>query len=398
MNQLPILGEPAHTRSIFGLRRARAMKEHKITHILSVVKYSLDEVNSESFRDVEHLSIDVDDVEDEDMLVHLPRMVRFIERGFYGPDSPSLQPKSGTPKPNPDSADAILPADDEPPLAPEFPRYKLTPAVDPPANHPPGAVFVHCAMGKSRSVTAAIAYLLWKHPHRFGRADPTTTPSQAVANALRWIRDTRPLAEPNEGFTRQLEMYWAMGCPATSDDAVAREPVYQRWLYQREVETAANVGRAPDRFRFEDEEAPHRAAAAEDDAGLELRCKKCRRVLATQPFMVPHQGRGNPELKDCPHVFIEALSWMRPTLETGELEGRLVCPNAKCGASVGRYSWQGFKCTCGDWVAPAFSLHRSRVDEVAVPGRANLAGRMAALGIRMPPGGGTAVGGRQESL
>ncbi|KAK1833989.1 tyrosine-protein phosphatase [Podospora conica] len=378
---------------IFGLRRARAMKEHKITHILSVVKYSLDEVNAESFRDVEHLSIDVDDVEDEDILVHFPRMVRFIELGLYGPDSPSLQPKP-TSKPNPDTdTDAILPADDQPIPPSEYPRFKLTPAVDPPSNHPPGAVFVHCAMGKSRSVTATIAYLLWKHPHRFGRADPTTTPSAAVANALRWIRDTRPLAEPNDGFTRQLEMWWSMGCPATSDDAVAREPAYQRWLYKREVETAANAGCAPDRFRFEDEEAP-RTTAADDDGGRELRCKKCRRVLVTQPFMVPHQGRGNPELKDCPHVFIEALSWMRPTLEAGELEGRLVCPNGKCGASVGRYSWQGFKCTCGDWVAPAFSLHRSRVDEVSVPAAANVASRMAALGIRMPPGG----AGRQENL
>ena len=377
------------------------MKEHKITHILSVVKYSLDEVNAESFRDVEHLSIDVDDMDDDDILVHLPRMVRFIERGLYGPDSPSLQ------KSNPAQSrrrcsnddDAILPVDDSIHLTSEFSRFKLTSAADPPSpSGKPGAVFVHCAMGKSRSVTAIVAYLLWKHRHRFGGADPTTTPAQAVANAVRWVRDTRSIAEPNEGFMRQLEMWWEIGCPTSSDDAVEHELVYQRWLYKREVENATNIGRVPDRFRFEDEEAAKNKGAEDANGGRELRCKKCRRVLVTQPFMVPHQGRGNPERNDCPHVFIEALSWMRPTLEVGELEGRLACPNHKCGASVGRYSWQGFKCTCGDWVAPAFSLHRSRVDEatVAPPGASpgNTASRMAALGIRMPPGG----PGRQENL
>lgn len=315
------------------------------------------------------MSIDIDDMEDEDILVHLPKMVRFIERGLYG----TVEGPVGEDGPGRKGGDA-----DE-----------ITPATE--SSTTPGAVLVHCAMGKSRSVSAVVAYLLWKHPHRFGRADPKTTGYDAVMKAVMWVRQTRQIAEPNEGFMKQLELWWEMGCPAGSDDAVEKDIKYQRWLYKREVDDAARVGRAPDWIRFEDEEDD-----SDVPGGRELRCKKCRRVLVNERFIVPHQGRGNKEKADCPHVFVEALSWMKGTLEVGELDGRLVCPNEKCGASIGRYAWQGFKCSCGDWVAPAFSLQKSKVDEVVTRAKGIDAGaeasRMAAMGIRMPPGA------RQENL
>ncbi|KAL2169014.1 hypothetical protein VTG60DRAFT_6587 [Thermothelomyces hinnuleus] len=366
---------------VFGLNRPRLIQEHKFTHILSVIKYSLNR-DEDAFRDVEHLSIDIDDMEDQDILVHLPRMVRFIDNGLRH------------------KGDETTPVTPPPAPAAEPQRSSSS-------SPRSGAVLVHCAMGKSRSATAIIAYLLWKYPHRFGRADPARTAQQAVERALHWVRRSRPVAEPNEGFMRQLEMWWDMGRPADSDDAVEKHPVYQRWLYKREVEDAARVGRAPDRIRFEDEAAAEVAGGnagtaaaagagrrgAGEQQGTELRCKKCRRVLATGPFIVPHQGRGaGAERSGCPHYFVEALSWMRPILEEGELDGRLTCPNAKCSASIGRYAWQGFKCSCGEWVAPAFSLQTSKVDKVVFTrgnqggGGAFVASRMAALGIRMPPG------------
>ncbi|KAK4160251.1 protein-tyrosine phosphatase-like protein [Cladorrhinum sp. PSN259] len=369
---------------IFGINRPRLIKEHKITHILSVIKYELplkkdaDGIESEEAREQarehnavyeemqEHLSLDVDDMEDVDILVLMPTMVRFIERGLNG---------------------GAFPGDDDDNNNGDEGKTRKG-----------GAVVVHCAMGKSRSVTAVVAYLLWKYPHRFGRSDPNTTAKDAVNKAVEWVRQTRPIAEPNEGFMEQLEMWWDMGCPAGSDDAVEKEAKYQRWVYKREVEMAAAVGRAPDWIRFEDEEVDETKRKEKDnlEEAWDLRCKKCRRVLATEPFVVPHMGKGNEEKekeRDCPHHFVEALSWMRGTLELGELEGRLNCPNAKCGGLVGRYSWKGFKCSCGDWVAPAFSLQKSKVDKVETGGKqkgaagaADIASRMAALGIRMPPG------------
>jgi dual specificity phosphatase 12 len=100
----------------------------------------------------------------------------------------------------------------------------------------------------------------------------------------------------------------------------------------------------------------------------------------------------------CTHHFLHPLSWMRPALEQGLLEGRLECPNPKCQAKIGSYAWQGNKCSCGIWICPAFSLQKARVDEItkrgeyeAVQGADQInvtSGRDkgGGIGIRLPPG------------
>lgn len=426
---------------VFALRRPGAMEGKGITHILSMIKYSF--VDWQGFEDhYVHLSVDVDDVEDEDILVHLPRAVRFIERGLRGGEGPWPRATAlpGTRRRGGEGEqDGVTDGDGEreKQRAESLPEAQMrnlslqehapTPA-DP---SKPGAVFVHCAMGKSRSVTAVLAFLLWKYPHRYGltpsmldphqRAPDADTARKAVQGALDWVRRTREIAEPNPGFMQQLEMWVMMKMPAAGgDDAVEKHPVYQRWLWEREVEESAKIGKAPEWIRFEDDHAdeeklpkPEKDAVDGEDENSkttisELRCKKCRRVLATSRFIIPHQQqsaatKGKPP---CPHHFIEPLSWMSDVLGEGQLDGRLMCPGnggggSRCGTNIGRYAWQGFKCSCGEWVCPAFSLQASKVDEIRAPkkqGPANqqhgagagggdpAAARAAALGIRMPPG------------
>jgi len=53
---------------------------------------------------------------------------------------------------------------------------------------------------------------------------------------------------------------------------------------------------------------------------------------------------------------------MKAELEQGKLDGRLECP--KCGANVGKYAWQGMRCSCSEWIVPGISLARGKVDEV----------------------------------
>jgi len=111
------------------------------------------------------------------------------------------------------------------------------------------------AMGKSRSATVVCAFLMKKYG---------ITPGQALAQ----IRETRPFCEPNDGFMKQLELYHRM---AETDD-IEGSPVYQRWLYQREIEMSRACGQAPEaeKIRFEDE---HESQGTSD---FELKCKKCR--------------------------------------------------------------------------------------------------------------------------
>lgn len=247
-------------------------------------------------------------------------------------------------------------------------------------------------MGKSRSATVVIAYLMQEH---------NISPSEALSH----LRRARSICEPNDGFMEQLELYGQMQTP----ENVEQTPAYQRWVYKREIELSRACGQAPeaDKIRFEDEHV------TDESAGFELRCRKCRcvthcfcsdvtsqfiaavdsaprlcnsrRPLATSQYLLDHKssaatsdnGADSPPLTSspsCAHYFLDPLSWMRPELEQGKLDGRLECP--KCQSNVGKYAWQGMQCSCGEWVLPAISLSKGRIDEA----------RKSTVGIRRPPG------------
>ncbi|KAF2737307.1 dual specificity protein phosphatase 12 [Polyplosphaeria fusca] len=290
-------GENIFIGGIFTLRRREALKQANITHVLSVLRLPLD---PHLFRPFTHKVVEADDVEDENLLEHFPATCAFIQ----------------------DAVDSG------------------------------GAVLVHCAMGKSRSASCVIAYLMQKH-------------GVTVEQALCHVRQARRICEPNEGFMKQLELWGQMNTP----ENVEETPAYQRWAYQREVELSLACGQAPeaDKIRFEDEHA------ADRPADFELRCRKCRRMLATSPYLIPHKApplnkdQSKPSVpakpsQICAHYFLDPLSWMRPELEQGKLEGRLECP--KCHTNVGKYAWQGMQCSCSEWIVPAISLSKSRTDEV----------------------------------
>ena len=46
------------------------------------------------------------------------------------------------------------------------------------------------------------------------------------------------------------------------------------------------------------------------------------------------------------------MKWMEPALANGELAGKIVCPNKKCGGKIGNYDWAGVCCGCKEWVTP----------------------------------------------
>ncbi|CAI9118589.1 OLC1v1020179C1 [Oldenlandia corymbosa var. corymbosa] len=54
-----------------------------------------------------------------------------------------------------------------------------------------GGVLVHCFVGRSRSVTIVVAYLMKKH-------------GMSLSQALDHVRSKRPVASPNKGFMSQL--------------------------------------------------------------------------------------------------------------------------------------------------------------------------------------------------
>ena len=288
-------------------------------------------------------------------------------------------------------------------------------------------------MGQSRSASVVIGYLLWKsaqrrHPNTTQPGDPIygtarsfprddTSPietrglqlnkpeSLTPETALELVRNCRPIIEPNDGFMEQLWLYYSMGCPGI----IESHPQYQRWLYRQTVKRSLHMHKAPDvaQVRFEDEHDefhPGNSTSTENQhlSKVEIRCRRCRHLLAQSKFLVDHQpaitttstaeyqfshqcdGGGS----NCAHIFVQPLSWMRPYLVDGLLDGRLICPNHLCNANIGKYAWQGMKCSCTAWVTPGFGLSRSKVDEAPVPaGSPALLDRptSSAMKIRMPP-------------
>lgn len=95
--------------------------------------------------------------------------------------------------------------------------------------------------------------------------------SHTPTEALEIIRESRGVCEPNPGFMKQLWLYHEMGSPTDLET----HPKYQRWVYQRELESSRSVRQAPeaDKIRFEDE-----YATDAPKAGLEFRCRRCRCV------------------------------------------------------------------------------------------------------------------------
>jgi dual specificity phosphatase 12 len=221
--------------------------------------------------------------------------------------------------------------------------------------------------------------------------------------ALERIRKVRPMVEPNDGFMQQLDMYARM---QMAED-VEKEPIYQRWMYQREVQSSADCGLAPEagKIRFEDEHV----VEGGEGADVEFKCRKCRlvcggsmmdviliccrRMLANSNFLIPHRQPPHnepfPQTLTCAHYFVDPLSWMRPELEKGLLDGRLECP--KCKTNVGRYAWQGMKCSCGAWMVPAITITRTKVDEAKTRKGVEGSGIRRGPGVGMPA---TRAGGR----
>jgi len=138
-------------------------------------------------------------------------------------------------------------------------------------------------MGKSRSATVLTAYLMASRrlaPHL----------------ALGIIKRVRPFVEPNSGFMQQLELYYQMEFAENIED----HPIYQRWVYLRDVEMSNAAGRAPERIHFRDAEAEiGRITGVKEDetpkekSGMQLKCKKCRYVYHSSlslPFRFFRRG------------------------------------------------------------------------------------------------------------
>ncbi|KAK3440880.1 hypothetical protein EUGRSUZ_B01140 [Eucalyptus grandis] len=77
-----------------------------------------------------------------------------------------------------------------------------------------GGVLVHCFVGKSRSVTIVVAYLMKKH-------------GMSLSQALEHVKSRRPQASPNSGFMSQLQDYekFLQGCRTKKEEPEKKQVI-----------------------------------------------------------------------------------------------------------------------------------------------------------------------------
>lgn len=167
---------------LYALYQTDLIRAAGITHVLSVIDY--DALLQEKFSHLAHFHIRADDHPNENLLQYFDEGVRYIDGALNGTRScsSSSDGKSG----NVDGDDS---------------------------SKRRGGVFVHCAMGKSRSATLVVAYLIWKF-----HLDPDS--------ALDQLCEGRPVCDPNPGFKEQLRV-WEKMCKAESE--AEQKAIYAEW-------------------------------------------------------------------------------------------------------------------------------------------------------------------------
>ena len=144
-------------------RKPEFFKQVGITHVLSVIDFDLYEKGQ--FSEYGQLHVRLDDDPNENLLEHFARGTAFIEEAL----------SNG------------------------------------------GGVFVHCAMGKSRSAAMICAYLMKRD-------------SISPMEALEIVREGRPVAGPNPGFMDQLEVWHRM---LQASNKHQSQSIYEGWLKDR---------------------------------------------------------------------------------------------------------------------------------------------------------------------
>ena len=148
-------------------QRPEIFEKERITHIVTVLDYDI--YSNGDLKHYEHLMLQVDDDPNEELLKHFKETSSFIDTALTNG----------------------------------------------------GGVFVHCAMGKSRSAATVCAYLMSK------------TAGLSADDALKQVCEGRPVCSPNPGFMEQLGV-WRRMLDVGDDEGRVKE-IYRKWKENRFV-------------------------------------------------------------------------------------------------------------------------------------------------------------------
>ncbi|CAK1599282.1 unnamed protein product [Parnassius mnemosyne] len=131
-----------------------------------------------------------------------------------------------------------------------------------------GTVLVHCYFGVSRSAAVVIAYIMEKY-------------GLCYEDAFTLVKNKRRFIGPNLGFVAQLKLFGHMGYQINRDD-----PRFKQFRLKMAGQKLKQVKIIPQLFA--DLIKPDPGLVRERPDPIVYRCKKCRRIVASQSNIIPH--------------------------------------------------------------------------------------------------------------
>ena len=96
----------------------------------------------------------------------------------------------------------------------------------------------------------------------------------------------------------------------------------------------------------------------------EYKCCSCRKVIFHHSDLQSNHillSNPNRNAMKCTSYFLNEIpSWIQ--YNSTEANGKINCPNIKCAAKLGHWSWSGCQCGCQTWITPGFQIIKSKVD------------------------------------
>ncbi|VDN01698.1 unnamed protein product [Thelazia callipaeda] len=193
-----------------------------------------------------------------------------------------------------------------------------------------GRVLVHCEAGVSRSVFVIAAYLMQKY-------------QWSAKRAVEYVQKIRPIAQPNDGFIKQLEIFECSDFVADIE-IISRRPVYKKWLLTLSSSTVVKNSKSSLMFDV-----------SKDSNSLDsvkYRCRKCRQTIFYDDHIVRHEisksgtvsGDEVAIVEYCSFIYhVLPMKWM--TLEA--YRGKIFC---LCNEKLGHYDWGGRICDGKDGI------------------------------------------------
>uniref|UniRef100_A0A7I4BXR1 protein-tyrosine-phosphatase n=1 Tax=Physcomitrium patens TaxID=3218 RepID=A0A7I4BXR1_PHYPA len=199
---------------------------------------------------------------------------------------------------------------------------------------------------------------------------------ESLVEASASLQQVSSKVYPNYGFMQQLQLFEEMGY------VVDRKNLSFKKFHLENLDEAFWRGEKIENSRYAADPAVNSNKFEEDvgvsssQASAQYSCKKCKRVVACQENVIPHEPvsgessfrwrrrdvrRWGGEHDDpaCTSIFVEPMQWMNLDGD-GLHEGKLQCLN--CESRLGSFNWAGIPCSCGKRVTPAFQLHKCHID------------------------------------